>query len=221
MRAPPACGPPCSKHAHARPPPDAGRADPAERRPGVPAGLPNALPRAQHHCMEMNWSSLLALVLLTYFCVSMIFTGVFLFIAVRAVPTSVIRCHACASPSPMHALASGALALSPSAFDHLPCLRLPIRPAWCRARRSCVQPLFLYISRHACTSPSPLHGLASGALTFCPRSGPQAHTARTCRPHAARADLARWAPACSERPPVTVSGPRAHARRRCGPRTST
>ena len=33
--------------------------------------------------MEMNWSSLLALVLLAYFVVSMLFTGVFLLLAVR------------------------------------------------------------------------------------------------------------------------------------------
>ena len=38
---------------------------------------------AQFHCMEMNWSSLLALVLLAYFAVSMLFTGVFLLLAVR------------------------------------------------------------------------------------------------------------------------------------------
>ena len=40
---------------------------------------------AQFHCMEMNWSSLLALVLLTYFVVSMLFTGVFLLLTVRNV----------------------------------------------------------------------------------------------------------------------------------------
>lgn len=37
----------------------------------------------QFHCMEMNWSSLLALVLLAYFVVSMLFTGVFLLLAVK------------------------------------------------------------------------------------------------------------------------------------------
>ena len=38
---------------------------------------------SQFHCMEMCWSRLLALVLLTYFCFSMMFMGVFLLLAVR------------------------------------------------------------------------------------------------------------------------------------------
>jgi len=68
----------------------------------------------QFHCMEMCWSRLLALVLLTYFCFSMIFMGVFLLLAVRCSLVCRLACQCgCSAKHGDDALKACACAFTP------------------------------------------------------------------------------------------------------------